>query len=80
MTYTSNLPGAGTDANVYVDIRGQLGSTGKQVLKNASLNPFERAQVRGAVKLKRTGWCSSHARPFTLLHPMYPSLSLTRPG
>ncbi|GIL93966.1 hypothetical protein Vretimale_245 [Volvox reticuliferus] len=39
---TSDRPGAGTDANVYIDLRGDLGSTGKTLLKNRKLNNFER--------------------------------------
>ncbi len=44
---TSNIPGAGTDANVYVDIRGSRGSSGRQWLRGKAINPFERGQVRG---------------------------------
>ncbi|KAG1662011.1 hypothetical protein FOA52_009500 [Chlamydomonas sp. UWO 241] len=42
VTHTSQVPGAGTDANVYIDLAGQLGTTGRVFLKNASVNPFER--------------------------------------
>ncbi|GLC54185.1 hypothetical protein PLESTB_000832700 [Pleodorina starrii] len=39
---TSDRAGAGTDANVYIDLRGEFGSTGKTFLKNRKLNNFER--------------------------------------
>lgn len=42
VTYTSDIRGASTDANVYVDIRGAVASTGKVLLKNANKDCFER--------------------------------------
>ena len=45
VTLTSNIQGAGTDANVFIDIHGALAATGRNVLKNDSRNPFERGQV-----------------------------------
>ncbi|KAG2501257.1 hypothetical protein HYH03_001064 [Edaphochlamys debaryana] len=42
---TSDLPGAGTDANVYVELRGTRGATPRTVLRNKATNPFERGQV-----------------------------------
>jgi len=45
ITHTSNLQNAGTDANVYVDIVGIMGSTGKVPLRSDSIDLFERGQV-----------------------------------
>ncbi|KXZ51726.1 hypothetical protein GPECTOR_11g173 [Gonium pectorale] len=42
---TSNLPGAGTDANVYCELRGTRGTTPRQWLRNRAVNCFERGQV-----------------------------------
>ncbi|KAF5839075.1 Lipase/lipooxygenase [Dunaliella salina] len=44
ITRTSNLQNAGTDANVYVEIRGIMGSTGRLPLRNDSIDCFERGQ------------------------------------
>lgn len=44
-TLNGGSQGAGTDANVYVDIKGAQRSTGRQWLKNASYNLFERGQA-----------------------------------
>lgn len=39
--------GAGTDANVYINIYGEIGDTGDRQLKRANnLNKFEKGQVR----------------------------------
>lgn len=58
ITYTSNIRGAGTDANVYVDIRGVRASSGTVFLKNANPNCFERAQKDEF----EVGWgCSSES-------------------
>ncbi len=58
VTRTSNIAHAGTDANVHVEIRGTRHKSGRIVLKNSSLNCFEKGQVR---------WnsfpCSSAAHP-----------------
>lgn len=38
--------GAGTDANVFINIYGEKGDTGERYLKNSdNLNKFERGQV-----------------------------------
>ncbi len=43
---TSDIRGAGTDSNVYVDLRGAGGgSSGKQVLRNGSVDCFERGKA-----------------------------------
>ncbi len=42
---TSDVRGAGTDADVFISIYGPLGDTGEQEL-DASGNNFERGQVR----------------------------------
>ena len=39
--------GAGTDANVYINIYGEIGDTGERKLrKSNNLNKFEKGQVR----------------------------------
>ncbi|KAG2450199.1 hypothetical protein HYH02_000301 [Chlamydomonas schloesseri] len=43
-TYTSDIRGAGTDANVYIEMHGELGSVGQSRLETAA-NNFERGQV-----------------------------------
>ncbi|KAM4615981.1 lipoxygenase homology domain-containing protein 1 [Polymixia lowei] len=43
--FTGDMLGAGTDANVYVNIYGENGDTGERYLKNSgNLNKFERGQ------------------------------------
>lgn len=44
VVHTSDLQGAGTDANVYVELRGPGATSGRSFLKNATLNCFERGQ------------------------------------
>ena len=41
--YTSNVKGAGTDANVFAEIRGDLGTTGPHKLDDKK-NNFEKNQ------------------------------------
>lgn len=44
--FTGNMWGAGTDANVYVNIYGETGDTGERRLrKSNNLNKFEKGQV-----------------------------------
>lgn len=50
--FTGDMLGAGTDANVFINIYGESGDTGERYLKNSdNLNKFERGQVR---RLKQT--------------------------
>lgn len=45
--FTGDMLGAGTDANVFINIYGENGDTGERYLKNSdNLNKFERGQVR----------------------------------
>ena len=45
--FTGSLWGAGTDANVYITIYGEVGDTGDRWLrKSNNLNKFEKNQVR----------------------------------
>ena len=50
--FTGDMLGAGTDANVFIDIYGENGDTGERSLRRSNnLNKFERAQVgRGGVQ------------------------------
>lgn len=44
--FTGDTQGAGTDANVFINIYGENGDTGERYLKNSdNLNKFERGQV-----------------------------------
>ena len=44
--FTGAMWGAGTDANVYIDIYGEIGDTGERWLrKSNNLNKFEKDQV-----------------------------------
>jgi len=44
--FTGSMWGAGTDANVYIDIYGETGDTGeRQLRKSNNLNKFEKGQV-----------------------------------
>lgn len=47
--FTGNIPGAGTDAKVYITIYGDLGDTGERYLGKSEnrTNKFERGTVRG---------------------------------
>lgn len=45
--FTGDMLGAGTDANVYINIYGENGDTGERLLrKSGNLNKFESGQVR----------------------------------
>jgi hypothetical protein len=50
MVKTSDLRGAGTDADVFLTIYGPKGDTGERVLDNSS-NNFERNMVRAPARL-----------------------------
>lgn len=44
--FTGNMWGAGTDANVYINIYGETGDTGERKLKKSNkINKFEKGQV-----------------------------------
>lgn len=44
--FTGDMLGAGTDANVFINIYGENGDTGERYLKSSdNLNKFERGQV-----------------------------------
>ncbi|KAI5096357.1 lipoxygenase-like domain-containing protein 1, partial [Silurus meridionalis] len=44
--FTGNIWGAGTDANVYINIYGEMGDTGERKLRKSNhFNKFERGQV-----------------------------------
>lgn len=45
--FTGNIPGAGTDARVYITIYGDLGDTGERYLGKSEnrMNKFERGTV-----------------------------------
>lgn len=44
--FTGDLLGAGTDANVFINIYGENGDTGERCLKKSdNINKFERQQV-----------------------------------
>ena len=43
LTYTGNVRGAGTDANVYITVFGKDGDSGQHKL-NSSKNNFERGK------------------------------------
>lgn len=48
---TGDVMGAGTDANVFVNIYGELGdSADRQLAKSDNLNKFERNQVKKTKK------------------------------
>jgi hypothetical protein len=43
---TGDVSGAGTDANVFINMSGDLGDTGERQLKSSNnINKFERNQV-----------------------------------
>lgn len=45
--FTGTMWGAGTDANVYINIYGEVGDTGERRLKKSNhLNKFEKGQVK----------------------------------
>lgn len=44
--FTGTMWGAGTDANVYINVYGETGDTGeRQLRKSNHLNKFEKGQV-----------------------------------
>lgn len=44
--FTGTMWGAGTDANVYINIYGEVGDTGERKLRKSNhLNKFEKGQV-----------------------------------
>lgn len=45
--HTGDVRGAGTDANVFINLYGENGDTGERQLKQSeNINKFERGQVR----------------------------------
>lgn len=47
VVFTGDERGAGTDANVFINITGEFGDTGERPLKKSqNMNKFERKQVR----------------------------------
>ena len=73
--YTSDLKGAGTDANVAINLVGEAGETGDKALV-ANYDTFERAQVmyymgewEGVVRKFRTdyGVLFAHLRYFLII-------------
>lgn len=52
--YTGDISGAGTDANVFINITGEYGDTGERQLKESSThkNKFERNQVKAYLMYK----------------------------
>jgi len=44
--FTSDMRGAGTDADVFATIYGDQGNTGEHKLDTRGTNDFERGQVR----------------------------------
>lgn len=53
---TGDVMGAGTDANVFVNIYGELGdSADRQLAKSDNLNKFERNQVNKQKNDQNTG-------------------------
>lgn len=44
--FTGSLWGSGTDANVYINLYGEIGDTGERQLRHSNkMNKFERGQV-----------------------------------
>ncbi len=73
---TSDVRGAGTDADVYVTLYGALGDTGERRLDNAA-NNFERGQVGGAADGRAPGtYCATPC--FLLSSPGSCSMPYTR--
>ncbi|KAG8131287.1 hypothetical protein E2320_017865, partial [Naja naja] len=56
--FTGDIYGAGTDANVYLTIYGDLGDTGERKLRKSetNTNKFERGQIRHDNTLPRPDW------------------------
>lgn len=55
--FTGDMLGAGTDANVFINIYGESGDTGERYLKNSdNHNKFERGQVRWVKQTHQFGY------------------------
>lgn len=65
VVYTSDLRGAGTDANVSLSLHGAAGETSDQKLDN-SANNFERGELRH--KQNSSSLCLVEQRPVLRLH------------
>uniref|UniRef100_A0A3Q2Z1R5 Lipoxygenase homology PLAT domains 1 n=1 Tax=Hippocampus comes TaxID=109280 RepID=A0A3Q2Z1R5_HIPCM len=51
--FTGDVLGAGSDADVFINIYGENGDTGERCLQNSdNLNKFERGEVRRLIKLR----------------------------
>lgn len=56
--YTGTMWGAGTDANVYINIYGETGDTGERWLrKSNNINKFEKGQVHFEKREQRSDSC-----------------------
>ena len=45
--HTGDVMGAGTDANIFINLTGEFGDTGERQLKDSeNVNKFERNEVR----------------------------------
>lgn len=56
--YTGSVKYAGTDANVFINIFGELGDTGQRWLHNpvsTNINKFEKGQVRILIRKIKFG-------------------------
>lgn len=62
---TSDLPGAGTDANVYLEMRGTRANLPRHFLRNKAVNLFERGQVRTGLQVG-TSSSGTHALVHTV--------------
>ncbi len=61
--FTGTMWGAGTDANVYINIYGEIGDTGERRLrKSNNLNKFEKGQVNSVSVM------SSHAHFYVIIN------------
>ena len=69
--FTGNVPGAGTDAKVYITIYGDLGDTGERYLGKSEnrTNKFERGKVSGAPMLPHPSPLALCSRGQLLLVP-----------
>lgn len=69
--FTGNVPGAGTDAKVYITIYGDLGDTGERYLGKSEnrTNKFERGKVGGAPMLPHPSPLALCSRGQLLLVP-----------
>ena len=48
---TAQLRGSGTDSQVYIDLFGDNGTSGKTILRNGSPQCFAAGQVKGEMSL-----------------------------